>query len=86
MADLFGHFFTPGTAPEIRTTRLLCASAAGPETVDMFERFIEIGSAHPECRPLLEAYTKCDINPAHLRPKPHNSGCGVLPSCNAASD
>jgi len=49
--------------------RCLCSS--GPETAQIFERFMEIGEARPECRALLRAYTMCEVNEAQLRPSPY---------------
>jgi hypothetical protein len=41
--------------------------SSGLETASSFERFIEIGRAHPECKTLLETYTSCEIEQWRLR-------------------
>lgn len=46
-------------------------SSSGPETAKEFERFMAVGRSHPECKPLLEAYTECEIDQRKLRPSPY---------------
>lgn len=51
-----------------------CLYSSGPESSSVFERFIEIGRSHPECKALLEAYTRCEIDERRLRPSPFAVG------------
>ena len=48
----------------------LCS--CGVETASIFERFMELGRSRPECKPLLMAYTVCEIDERRFRPSPYS--------------
>jgi hypothetical protein len=49
-------------------------SSCGAEAASLFERFMEIGRSRPECKALLEAYTRCEIDERRLQPSPFELG------------
>lgn len=48
-----------------------CLFNSGQEAATTFERFIEMGRSHQECKALLEKFTKCEIDERRLRPSPY---------------
>jgi hypothetical protein len=66
---------TPFPPEKLRKYEALgrCLYGSGPETATAFERFMEIGGLHPECKPLLEASTICEIDERRFQQGPYEA-------------
>jgi hypothetical protein len=76
-AELDGHYLVAPFPPNMlqRYEALgRCLYGSGPEVASLFERFIEIGRSRPECKALLETYTRCEIDERRSRPGPYELG------------
>ena len=48
-----------------------CLYSLGPERESLLERFVEIGKSRPECKPILETYTKRETDEGASTPSPY---------------